>query len=331
MSLTLGSVVRNASRILGSRVSASSYTFLCRRGSTIVTRAASEGNQVDNMATPQEMSSNKVFGGFNRRYKHESSSVGCPMTFTIFFPPAADSSKVPVLYWLSGLTCNDENFIQKSGAQRAAAAHGLALVAMDTSPRGLNVEGESDSWDFGTGASFYLNATQEKWKNWRMYDYVTKELPSLLSSHFPQLDTSNASLFGHSMGGHGALTLFLKNPSKYKSVSAFAPICNPTACPWGVKAFNGYLGAEKSAWEEYDATLLVTKYNGPKTTILIDQGDADKFYKENQLLPENFEQACKSAGMPIDMRIQPGYDHSYFFIASFVEDHIQHHAKALSV
>lgn len=253
------------------------------------------------------------------------------MTFTIFFPPAADSSKVPVLYWLSGLTCNDENFIQKSGAQRAAAAHGLALVAMDTSPRGLNVEGESDSWDFGTGASFYLNATQEKWKNWRMYDYVTKELPSLLSSHFPQLDTSNASLFGHSMGGHGALTLFLKNPSKYKSVSAFAPICNPTACPWGVKAFNGYLGAEKSAWEEYDATLLVTKYNGPKTTILIDQGDADKFYKENQLLPENFEQACKSAGMPIDMRIQPGYDHSYFFIASFVEDHIQHHAKALSV
>ncbi|XP_024389403.1 S-formylglutathione hydrolase isoform X2 [Physcomitrium patens] len=283
------------------------------------------------MATPQEMSSNKVFGGFNRRYKHESSSVGCPMTFTIFFPPAADSSKVPVLYWLSGLTCNDENFIQKSGAQRAAAAHGLALVAMDTSPRGLNVEGESDSWDFGTGASFYLNATQEKWKNWRMYDYVTKELPSLLSSHFPQLDTSNASLFGHSMGGHGALTLFLKNPSKYKSVSAFAPICNPTACPWGVKAFNGYLGAEKSAWEEYDATLLVTKYNGPKTTILIDQGDADKFYKENQLLPENFEQACKSAGMPIDMRIQPGYDHSYFFIASFVEDHIQHHAKALSV
>lgn len=323
--------MRNASRILGSRVSASSYTFLCRRGSTIVTRAASEGNQVDNMATPQEMSSNKVFGGFNRRYKHESSSVGCPMTFTIFFPPAADSSKVPVLYWLSGLTCNDENFIQKSGAQRAAAAHGLALVAMDTSPRGLNVEGESDSWDFGTGAGFYLNATQEKWKNWRMYDYVTKELPSLLSSHFPQLDTSNASLFGHSMGGHGALTLFLKNPSKYKSVSAFGPICNPTACPWGVKAFNGYLGAEKSAWEEYDATLLVTKYNGPKTTILIDQGDADKFYKENQLLPENFEQACKSAGMPIDMRIQPGYDHSYFFIASFVEDHIQHHAKALSV
>jgi S-formylglutathione hydrolase len=283
------------------------------------------------MATPQEMSSNKVFGGFNRRYKHESSSVGCPMTFTIFFPPAADSSKVPVLYWLSGLTCNDENFIQKSGAQRAAAAHGLALVAMDTSPRGLNVEGESDSWDFGSGAGFYLNATQEKWKNWRMYDYVTKELPSLLSSHFPQLDTSNASLFGHSMGGHGALTLFLKNPSKYKSVSAFAPICNPTACPWGVKAFNGYLGAEKSAWEEYDATLLVTKYHGPKTTILIDQGDADKFYKENQLLPENFEQACKSAGMPIDMRIQPGYDHSYFFIASFVEDHIQHHAKALSV
>jgi len=285
----------------------------------------------EKMATPQEISSNKMFGGFNRRFKHDSSSVGCPMTFSVFFPPAADSDKVPVLYWLSGLTCNDENFIQKSGAQRKAAACGLALVSMDTSPRGLNVEGESESWDFGAGAGFYLNATEEKWKNWRMYDYVTKELPSLLSSHFPNLDTSKASLFGHSMGGHGALTLFLKNPSKYKSVSAFAPICNPTQCPWGDKAFKGYLGEEKASWEEYDATLLVKKYNGPKTTILIDQGADDKFYKEKQLLPENFEAACKSAEMPIEVRVQPGYDHSYFFISTFVEDHIQHHAKALGV
>jgi len=284
---------------------------------------------MEKIAAPQEMTSTKMFGGFNRRYKHESSSLGCSMTFTIYFPPAADSDKVPVLYWLSGLTCNDENFIQKSGGQRAAAANGIALVCMDTSPRGLNVEGESDCWDFGTGAGFYLNATEGKWKNWHMYDYVTKELPSLLSSHFSQLDTSKASIFGHSMGGHGALTLFLKNPSKYKSVSAFAPICNPTECPWGKKAFKGYLGEDKATWEEYDATLLLKNYEGPKCTILIDQGDGDKFYVEKQLLPESFEKACKSAGIPIILRLQPGYDHSYFFIASFVEDHIQHHAKAL--
>lgn len=280
-------------------------------------------------APPQEIKKNKMFGGFNRRYRHESSSCGCPMTFTIYFPPAAESKKVPILYWLSGLTCTDENFIQKSGAQRAASAHGVALVVPDTSPRGLNVEGATESWDFGEGAGFYLNATQEKWKNWRMYDYVTKELPSLLDSHFKQLDTSRASVFGHSMGGHGALVVFFKNPGKYKSVSTFAPIANPSESKVGQKAFKGYLGEDRSLWEEYDATALVKKYNGPKTSILIDQGDEDEFYHEKVLLPENFVEACKGVGMPVNFRLQPGYDHSYFFIATFVDDHIEHHIKSL--
>jgi S-formylglutathione hydrolase len=191
------------------------------------------------------------------------------------------------------------------------------------------VEGATESWDFGEGAGFYLNATQEKWKNWRMYDYVTKELPSLLDSHFKQLDTSRASVFGHSMGGHGALVVFLKNPGKYKSVSAFAPIANPSESKIGQKAFKGYLGEDRSLWEEYDATALVKKYKGPKTTILIDQGDEDEFYHEKELLPENFVEASKSVGVPVNFRLQPGYDHSYFFIATFVDDHIEHHIKSL--
>lgn len=280
------------------------------------------------MEGPTEMSSNKMFGGFNRRYKHYSPTLGCDMTFSIFFPPASVSKKVPVLYWLSGLTCTDENFIVKSGAQRAASKESVALVAPDTSPRGLNVEGESDSWDFGVGAGFYLNATQGKWGNWRMYDYVVDELPKLLSSHFHQLDTSNASIFGHSMGGHGALTVFLKNQNKYKSVSAFAPIVNPIDCPWGQKAFLNYLGDDKSSWEEYDATYLVKKCSGLSKTILIDQGDEDKFL-HNQLLPHKFEEACKIASVPLTLRLQPGYDHSFFFIATFIDEHIEHHSKAL--
>ncbi|KAJ0980884.1 hypothetical protein J5N97_009139 [Dioscorea zingiberensis] len=280
------------------------------------------------MAKPSEISSSKMFGGFNRRYKHDSSTLGCSMTFSIYFPPSPPSQKLPVLYWLSGLTCNDENFIIKSGAQRAAASEGIALVAPDTSPRGLNVEGEADSWDFGIGAGFYLNATQEKWKNWRMYDYVINELPKVLAENFEQLDISRASISGHSMGGHGALTIYLKNPDKYKSVSAFAPIVNPTNCPWGQKAFSNYLGSNKSDWEEYDATCLIRKYNKVSTSILIDQGEDDKFV-HNQLLPHNFEDACKSAGVPLVLRMQPGYDHSYFFISTFIDDHIRHHAQAL--
>ncbi|KAH7511818.1 hypothetical protein FEM48_Zijuj12G0022800 [Ziziphus jujuba var. spinosa] len=280
---------------------------------------------------PTEISSSKMFGGFNKRFKHFSPTLGCSMTFHIYFPPSPTSShKFPVLYWLSGLSCTDENFIIKSGAQRAASSEGVALVAPDTSPRGLNVEGEADSWDFGVGAGFYLNATQEKWKNWRMYDYVVKELPSLLSENFPQLDTSRASISGHSMGGHGALTIYLKNLDKYKSVSAFAPIVNPINCPWGQKAFSNYLGDNKVAWEEYDATSLISKSRNVSATILIDQGVDDKFLHD-QLLPHKFDEACKTAGVPLLLRLQPGYDHSYFFISTFIDDHIRHHAQALNL
>lgn len=278
-------------------------------------------------AALEQLSKTKMFGGHNLRFRHQSATLGCPMTFSLFLP-ASPASKLPVLYWLSGLTCTDENFIIKAGAQRAAAAHGVALVAPDTSPRGLNVEGEADSWDFGVGAGFYLNATNEKWKNWRMYDYVVKELPTVLSDNFEQLNTSCASIFGHSMGGHGALTIYLKNTDKYKSVSAFAPIANPINCPWGQKAFSNYLGTAKSEWEEYDATCLIKKSNGVSTSILIDQGDEDKFLAE-QLLPGNFEEACKAAGVPLILRMQPGYDHSFFFLATFIDDHIAHHAQFL--
>ncbi|KAI4319614.1 hypothetical protein MLD38_033194 [Melastoma candidum] len=282
---------------------------------------------------PVEIGSNKMFGGYNKRYKHFSPTLGCSMNFTVYFPPspASPSHKFPVLYWLSGLTCNDENFITKSGAQRTAASEGIALIAPDTSPRGLNVEGEADSWDFGVGAGFYLNAKQEKWKNWQMYDYVVKELPSLLAENFEQLDISKASIFGHSMGGHGALTIYLKNLFKYKSVSAFAPIVNPINCPWGQKAFSNYLGDNKADWEEYDATCLLEKYHDVSATILIDQGSDDKFLKDGQLLPENFQAACKKHNVPVLVRSQPGYDHSYYFIASFVEEHIIHHSQALKL
>ncbi|KAL0359567.1 UNVERIFIED_CONTAM: S-formylglutathione hydrolase [Sesamum angustifolium] len=280
---------------------------------------------------PTEISSAKMFGGFNRRYKHYSPTLACSMTFYIYFPPSSfPSHKFPVLYWLSGLTCTDENFIAKSGAQRVASAEGVALIAPDTSPRGLNVEGESDSWDFGVGAGFYLNATQEKWKNWKMYDYIVKELPALLQENFPQLDTARASIFGHSMGGHGALTIYLKNLDKYKSVSAFSPIVNPVNCPWGQKAFTNYLGENKAAWEEYDATCLISKFNNVSATILIDQGDDDKFLKE-QLQPHKLEEACRKANVPLLLRMQPGYDHSYYFIATFIDDHIRHHVQALNL
>ncbi|KAI3924203.1 hypothetical protein MKW98_032404 [Papaver atlanticum] len=280
---------------------------------------------------PSEISSAKMFGGYNKRYKHFSPTLGCSMTFHIYFPPSpSPSHKFPVLYWLSGLTCTDENFIVKSGAQHAASSEGVVLIAPDTSPRGLGVEGEADSWDFGVGAGFYLNATREKWKNWRMYDYVVKELPKVLSENFEQIDTSRASISGHSMGGHGALTIYLKNLDKYKSVSAFAPIVNPINCPWGQKAFSNYLGDEKSDWEEYDATCLISKYNNVLATILIDQGEADKFLHD-QLLAHKFEEACRKVNVPLLLRLQPGYDHSYYFISTFIDDHIRHHAQALSL
>ncbi|KAL6145195.1 hypothetical protein ACLB2K_055883 [Fragaria x ananassa] len=283
---------------------------------------------------PTEISSSKMFEGYNKRYKHFSTILGCSMTFHIYFPPSpSPSHKFPVLYWLSGLTCTDENFIIKSGAQRAAAKEGIALIAPDTSPSkpgGLSIEGEAESWDFGVGAGFYLNATQEKWKNWRMYDYVVKELPKLLNENFPQLDTLRASISGHSMGGHGALTIYLRNLDKYKSVSAFSPIANPTNCPWGQKAFSNYLGGNKTDWEEYDATCLVKKVKDVSATILIDQGEDDKFLND-QLLPHKFAEACSSAKVPLLLRSQPGYDHSYYFISTFIDDHISHHAQAVKL
>lgn len=284
------------------------------------------------MAQLEEIAVNRQHGGYNRRYKHTSSVLGCDMTFTVYFPPAAEGGKVPVLYFLSGLTCTDENFIQKSGAQRAAAARGVALVAPDTSPRGLGVEGESASWDFGVGAGFYVNATQEKWSAWRMYDYVVKELPELLSSQLgDKLDTANASVTGHSMGGHGALVVGLKNPQAYKTISAFAPICNPSNCPWGIKALTGYLGEDRSAWAAYDAVELLRALpaGAPRPPLLVDTGSADKFLAE-QLKPEALEAAVRDTGYPnATLRIQEGYDHSYFFISTFVDEHVNFAADAL--
>ncbi|PNW84789.1 hypothetical protein CHLRE_03g158800v5 [Chlamydomonas reinhardtii] len=288
------------------------------------------------MATPEvsEVAVNKQFGGFNRRYKHKSSSLGCEMTFTIYYPPAAAGGKVPVLYFLSGLTCNDEIWhMCMTGAQRQAAARGVALIAPDTSPRGLGVEGESESWDFGVGAGFYVNATQPKWKNWRMYEYVTEELPALLRAAplGSSLDLDRASVFGHSMGGHGALVVGLRNPTRFRTISAFSPISNPINAPWGVKAFTGYLGEDKAAWKEYDASELLRGFNGDvKPAILVDTGSADKFLTE-QLKPDSLEAAAKESGYGnVTVRMQDGYDHSYFFISSFIDDHINFHADALT-
>ncbi|XP_060793194.1 S-formylglutathione hydrolase isoform X2 [Neoarius graeffei] len=231
---------------------------------------------------------------------------------------------------MTGLTCTEQNFITKAGSQRAASEHGIIIVATDTSPRGCNIEGEDESWDFGTGAGFYVDATQEPWKtNYRMYSYITEELPRLINSNFP-VDPEKMSISGHSMGGHGALICALKNPGKYKAVSAFAPVCNPVQCAWGQKAFSGYLGPDKSTWEAYDATLLTAKYSGPELDILIDQGRDDQFLSASQLLPDNLIAACSEKKIPVVFRLQQGYDHSYYFVFSFIEDHIKHHAKYLN-
>mmetsp|Transcript_44221 Transcript_44221/g.111062 ORF Transcript_44221/g.111062 Transcript_44221/m.111062 type:complete len:342 (+) Transcript_44221:105-1130(+) len=249
----------------------------------------------------EEVKSNKMYGGFNKRYKHESSSCGCPMVFTVYYPPAAAVEKVPVIYYLSGLTCTDENVIQKAGIQKKAAELGVAIIAPDTSPRGFNIEGEADSYDFGVGAGFYLNATVDKWRNWRMYEYITEELPSVLSK-LPGLDVSKAGIMGHSMGGHGALTIYLKNKGKYQSLSAFAPICNPINVPWGEKALSGYLGPDKEAWKEYDATELIKASSGPYVPMLIDVGTKDDFLY--QLSPAAFADAAIEKGVPLTMRMQ---------------------------
>ena len=273
------------------------------------------------------LSEARCFDGVQGIYAHASQSTGTPMQFSVYVPPQAVAGPVPVLYYLSGLTCTEENFTTKAGAQRHAAEHGFVVVAPDTSPRGLELPGEHESWDFGSGAGFYVDASEPPWADhYRMYRYVTEELPALVESHFP-IDAQRRGIFGHSMGGHGALTLALRNPDRYRSVSAFAPIVAPTRCPWGEKAFRGYLGDDRERWKEHDACELVRRRGFP-TPILVDQGDADSFLEE-QLKPHLFEDACAASGTALELRMQPGYDHSYYFIASFLGDHFAHHAKIL--
>lgn len=277
------------------------------------------------------LSTNVCFDGEHRRYRHHSAALDCNMEFAVYLPPTAlgtNARPVPVLYWLSGLTCTDQNFMQKAGAQKKAARLGMAIVCPDTSPRGLDLPGEDDSYDFGSGAGFYVNATRQPWApHYRMYDYVVKELPQLVESHLPV--TEDRSISGHSMGGHGALVAALKNPGQYKSVSAFAPIANPSECPWGQKAFSGYLGDDRTAWEEWDATMLIPMAR-ERLPLLVDQGTADEFL-DSQLNPDALADACEKVHHHINLRMHRGYDHSYFFIASFIDDHLEHHAEALGL
>ncbi|MGE3724193.1 MAG: S-formylglutathione hydrolase [Candidatus Sericytochromatia bacterium] len=268
----------------------------------------------------------KAFGGWQETWVHSARSTETAMKFGIYLPPQADDKPCPVLYWLSGLTCTEENFIVKAGAQRYAAEFGLILVSPDTSPRGANLPGEDESWDFGTGAGFYLNATQAPWdRHYHMYDYVLNELPTLIQSEF--LTTDRAAIAGHSMGGHGALVLALRNPERYTSVSAFAPIAAPTQCPWGQKAFGNYLGEDQSTWEAYDAHLLIQKAQ-IHVPMRIDQGSADNFLKE-QLKPELLLEAAQAVDYKLEYQTRAGYDHSYFFISSFIGEHLAWHADYL--
>ncbi|KAI1311987.1 carbohydrate esterase family 1 protein [Xylaria venustula] len=297
-----------------------------------------------------------TFGGHLLKLSHNSKTTQTPMNVSVYLPPAAlnptNPQKVPVLIFLSGLTCTPDNCTEKGFLHAAASSHGIAIVYPDTSPRGAGIEGEDAAYDFGSGAGFYVDATRAPWdKNYNMYSYVTEELPSLLFAEEEEeeekegggaedplagkLDGSRVSITGHSMGGHGALTLFLKNPGKYRSVSAFAPISNPSACPWGEKAFSGYLGSgdgQKEGWKAHDATHLVASetWKGKEVNALIDVGTGDQFYKEGQLLPENFEKAVKEAGVTgVTVRYQEDYDHSYYFVSSFAKDHVDHAAKYL--
>jgi S-formylglutathione hydrolase len=283
------------------------------------------------MATPavETLSEQACFGGVQGFYRHASSAVGLPMRFGVYRPPQAmGGAAVPALIWLAGLTCNEETFAIKAGAQRVASELGLMLVTPDTSPRDTGIAGADANWDFGTGAGFYLDATQEPWAaRWRMESYVTQDLAGAIAAHFPWR-RERLGLFGHSMGGHGALTLALRHPGRYRSVSAFAPVAAPMQCPWGVKAFTGYLGADRAAWAAHDATELV-KAGARAPALLIDQGLSDKFLAE-QLHVDGFESACRDAGQSLTLRRHAGYDHGYFFIASFVEDHLRFHADALN-
>jgi S-formylglutathione hydrolase len=274
------------------------------------------------------LSQNRCFGGVQGTYAHESTETRCTMRFGVFLPPQAQAHRVPTLYWLSGLTCTEENFIVKAGAQRVAAELGLAIVVPDTSPRGLNLPGEAESYDFGLGAGFYVDAIEEPWlRGYRMYSYVTKELPITVAASFP-IDPSRAGIFGHSMGGHGALTIALKNPDVYRSVSVFAPICSPMRCPWGEKALARYLGGDRRRWRQYDTTALLEDRGWGGPPLLVDQGTKDSFL-DDQLKPDLLKQTCVQRNVPLELRMQEGYDHSYFFIASFIEDHLRFHARLL--
>jgi S-formylglutathione hydrolase len=280
------------------------------------------------MSSPSLIRESACFGGVVGYYSHHSSACKGVMRFSIYQPPQAQSSQVPVLYFLSGLTCSEENFMAKAGAQRLAAKYGLMLVVPDTSPRETGTPGEDNDWDIGTGAGFYIDATEDPWKaHYQMYSYVIEELPELINKNFAVFPDKQ-SIFGHSMGGHGALVCALKNPQTYKSVSAFAPIAAPMQSPWGEKAFSHYLGSDREKWRDYDASQLVLRgdFQHP---ILIDVGTADPYLAQGQLLPEVFEQSCMEVGQLLTLRMQPGYDHSYYFVSTFIEDHIRHHAMVL--
>ena len=276
----------------------------------------------------EQIGENRSFGGRQLRFTHTSRTLNCDMNFSVYLPPAAEHGEVPVLYWLSGLTCTDENFVTKAGAQHYAARHGVAIVAPDTSPRGEGVPDDPEgAYDFGLGAGFYVNAVQEPWANhYQMYDYVATELPALVAAQ-PSIDAERAGIFGHSMGGHGALTIALKNPQNYRSVSAFSPICSPLNCPWGEKALGNYLGGDREHWKQHDSTELIRAAQ-QHLPILVDQGAADDFLHE-QLKTELLQQASAEANYPITIRMQPGYDHSYFFISSFIGEHIEFHMQHL--
>ncbi len=275
--------------------------------------------------TTERIEHRACFGGWQDVYRHRSEVLGCDMTVGVYLPPQVEQGPCPVLYWLSGLTCTEQNFITKAGAQRYAAEHGIILVAPDTSPRGEDVA-DAEGYDLGKGAGFYVNATQAPWaSHYRMYDYIVDELPAWVEAD--PMASDRRAISGHSMGGHGALTIALKNPGRYRSVSAFSPIVAPTQVPWGQKAFAAYLGDDREAWKAWDTVELVRQAREP-LPLLVDQGDADEFL-QGQLKPELLQAAAAEAGHPLTLRLQPGYDHSYYFIASFIGDHIAHHAAAL--
>lgn len=313
----------------------STFTFtssrlyqLARHFTTSITKTPTANMSFETKATIAS------FGGTLLKLSHQSTTTGTPMNLNLYLPPAASSGKkVPLLIWLSGLTCTPDNCTEKGFFQHGASRHGLAVLYPDTSPRGLDLPGERDSWDFGEAASFYLDAAREPYsRHYRMETYLTEELPgALFAAYGDRIDAGRVSIAGHSMGGHGALTLYLKHPGKYRSVSAFAPIANPSNCPWGKKAFAGYLGEGSEAeWAKHDATELVKSWKGGPLNMLVDVGTGDNFYKQGQLLPENLEKAVKDAGLEgLTLRYQEGYDHSYFFMASFSDEHVAHAAKFL--